>query len=66
MSVVDEADREPCCIEAARPRRGWGVGVVTKPKVTPVWMPSFLFVELSWHDVRDLHHRRKELFLAPT
>ena len=24
-------------------------------------MPSFLFIELLCHDVRNLHHRRQEL-----
>ena len=29
-------------------------------------MPSFLFVELSSHYARNLHHRPHELILTPT
>ncbi len=43
-----------------------GVDVVPKPKVFPVCMPSFLFVELSRYHLRYLHHRGKELILTPT
>jgi len=39
--------------------RGVGVEVVPKPKVIPVYMPSFLFVELSCYHLRNLKHRRK-------